>query len=109
MIHPLGKRPTIIGGAPLTEFVDWLNGAVGYAAGLDRLVVDQTGLAGNFDIEILFDPRVARPPAAIEPGLRNDVPDLRQALEDQLRLRLEERTMPMEVLVVDSVERPTPD
>ena len=45
------------------------------------------------------------------PGLNAsaDVPGIFTALQDQLGLKLEKREAPVEVLVVDSVELPTPD
>jgi uncharacterized protein (TIGR03435 family) len=81
-----------------------------------RLVVDQTGLTGLNDVDLRFagDARPSAPgapappqsipplPAAPLPG-----PPLHTALEDQLGLKLESVRMPIEVLVIESVERPS--
>jgi uncharacterized protein (TIGR03435 family) len=76
---------------PVDELVRRLQGMV------DRPVVDATGLTGNFDWVLSFS---------------NDLTDAEsptvfQALQDRLGLKLENRTGPVEVLVIDSVQRPT--
>jgi uncharacterized protein (TIGR03435 family) len=83
-----------------------------------RTVVDRTGLAGGFDLALSFDNRSvpgvgpagglpASPPAA-EPAA-TDAVSIFTALEEQLGLKLEPQTGPAEVLVIDHVERPTPN
>jgi uncharacterized protein (TIGR03435 family) len=67
---------------------------------VDRPIVDATGLSGNFEWVLTFG-WGANPPA--------DVPQLFAALQEQLGLKLEARQGPVEVLVVDAVELPTPD
>lgn len=73
-----------------------------------RPVVDETGLAGEFDLDVLFQPEglggalVGPPPPAV-----SDAPALTTALQDDLGLRLESRTGPVDVVVVDRIERPT--
>jgi uncharacterized protein (TIGR03435 family) len=71
--------------------------------GLDRPILDQTGLAGNFDfaLEWVFRPRAADPPADL-PG-----PLFMDALREQLGLKLESQKGPVEVLVLEHVERPS--
>ena len=102
---------------PLTELADFLSGT------LRRLVVDQTGLTGRFDFDLIWTPD--QPPPAGSPdritvgGVEVDLtggvavdpngPALLTALREQLGLRLESTRAPVEVLVIDSVERPTPD
>lgn len=58
-------------------------------------VVDRTGLAGAFDIDLKWTPED-------DPG---DGPSLFTAIQEQLGLRLEPGKAPVEVLVVDSAER----
>ena len=60
-----------------------------------------TGLAGAFDLDLTFTPVDAPDPAS---GA-----SLFTAIQEQLGLRLEPRQAPMNVLVIDSAERPTPD
>jgi len=68
-------------------------------------IVDATGLNRAFDIRLEF-----ASDKAVEPGAKpSDVPSLFTALQEQLGLKLEPRRVPVEVLVIDRVERPTPD
>jgi len=72
---------------------------------LDRTTVDQTGLTGTYHIELTYTPDL---PALKQSPDPHDVP-LRQAIEDQLGLKLEARTAKLEVLVIDRMEKPLPD
>jgi uncharacterized protein (TIGR03435 family) len=65
-------------------------------------VVNRTGLPGLYD----FDLRFVSNPAALSSA---DGVGIETALREQLGLRLERQRSPMEVLVIDSAERPTPD
>jgi len=70
------------------------------------MVVDRTGLAGSWDFDLRFVPRnrgVDASPA--DP----DLPDFFTAVQEQLGVKLESTKGPVEVLVIDSVERPTED
>ena len=67
---------------------------------VDRPIIDATGLSGNFEWML----SVA---SGANPGA--DLPGIFTALQDQLGLKLETRQGPVEVLVVDSVQLPTPD
>lgn len=73
-----------------------------------RIIVDKTGLTGGFDFELEFTPDPAaaggQPPAA---GSDVNAPSLFTALEEQLGLKLQPQRGPVEVLVIDRVERPT--
>jgi uncharacterized protein (TIGR03435 family) len=71
----------------------------------DRIIVDRTGLDGEFDVnlEFAFETRNA-PDRTDSAGV-----SLFTALQEQLGLKLESRREPMSVLVIDSAERPTPD
>jgi uncharacterized protein (TIGR03435 family) len=70
----------------------------------DRVVVDNTGLKGNYDFELIFG-RYDLPPAAAD--TRPDAPEVFTALQEQLGLKLESKKAPVEFLVVDHVEPPT--
>lgn len=66
----------------------------------DRPLRDATGLTGNFEWQI----------TRAFPGLGpSDYPSLPTALEEQLGLKLEPRTAAVDVLVIDSLELPTPE
>lgn len=71
-----------------------------------RRVVDQTHLEGLFDVRLVFDPNVAPQPNA---GVNGDssVPSIFTALQEQLGLKLESARGRVEVLVIDSVTKPT--
>jgi len=86
----------------------------------DRPVVDRTGIQGIFDIKMQWNPFAARPqPADDSPrspaaesreGPRPDLaslPALFDALDQQLGLRLESHKGPVEIYVIDRVERPS--
>jgi uncharacterized protein (TIGR03435 family) len=65
--------------------------------------VDETGLSGLFEIRLAFDQSPDSPLAKQEEIAT--LPKLRQALEEQLGLRVEVRKLPTEILVVDHVEK----
>jgi len=79
----------------------------GGASGLNRPVLDKTGLTGTFDFAIEFSPQPDEPSA---PGanFRSDPtgPTFAQALKEQLGLKLEPQTGPFDVLVIENVEEP---
>ena len=67
-----------------------------------RVVRNQTGLRGRFDVELKFGPQTAVGTDAANPD-----PDIFTALQEQLGLRLESTRGPVEVIVVDQIERPS--
>jgi bla regulator protein blaR1 len=76
---------------------------------LKRTVIDETGLSGKYDFTLQNPPgttlgidNTPAPPESYELALSAN-------LESQLGLRLEPRTLPLEVLVIDHVERPSPN
>ena len=66
---------------------------------LGHRVIDATGLTGVFDIELSWR---ANP---------NDLegPSFQVAIKDQLGLRLQPAKVELDVLVIDHLERPTPN
>ena len=65
-----------------------------------RIVVDRTGLSGNWQFIVTFAP---------EGSADSNVPSFFTALQEQLGLKLEPTKAPVDVLVIDHVEKPTPD
>ena len=76
---------------------------------LDLPVLDRTGLNGDYDFVIEYDeepsPRGV-PPTGLLPGA--GVGALSVAFQE-IGLKLESTKGPVDVLVIDHVERPTPD
>ena len=73
-----------------------------------RTVVDRTGLTGPYDFMLRWTPE----------NFQNVVPNggpsidgtlLVTAIQEQLGLKLEEQRVPTEFLIIDKIERPTPD
>ena len=78
--------------------------------GVDRIVLDRSGLTGNFSFMLQYTPggRGGGPAVASNPDAPQR-PDFFTALREELGLKLEPQRAPIEVLVVDRIERPTPD
>jgi uncharacterized protein (TIGR03435 family) len=93
------------GDAPWSEIFPVLALEAESIGGLDRPVVDNTGLSGNFDIHLEFAPGGRWTTLAT----LAERPLVREAIREQLGLRLVPKTMPSKVLVIDAIERPTPD
>jgi uncharacterized protein (TIGR03435 family) len=73
---------------------------------LDRVVVNQTGLRGRFDLTLRWTPDDAAASASPSPDIP---PDIFTAIQEQLGLKLESTKGPVPVLVIDSVEKPSPN
>jgi uncharacterized protein (TIGR03435 family) len=74
---------------------------------VSRNVMDRTGLGGTFDLSLHFqivplDPDASAPDASRAPSIST-------ALREQLGLKLEPQTGPVDVLVIDHVEAPSPN
>ena len=82
----------VSGGFGFAEFLAALSRQVG------RQVVDRTGLAGKWDFFVTYAP---------DDSPDREAPHLFTALEEQLGLKLEPARGPVNVFVIDRVERPT--
>ena len=102
-----GFGQMIAGGLTMAQFVTQLSQMTG------RMVVDRTGLAGGYDIDLKWNPTADQlavtplPPGVELPPVDPSVPSLFTALEEQLGLGLDSDRAPVEVLVIDSIEQPT--
>jgi uncharacterized protein (TIGR03435 family) len=86
--------------ATTDDIVQWINGS-GF---IDRPVVNRTGLNGMYDLRLTYTPDIrSNRDADSSPA------DLSMftAVQEQLGLRLEPMKAPIEVLVIDSVQRPS--
>ena len=75
---------------------------------LERPVVDKTSLHGTYDLKMTWTPdETALSPADgnEKPGAPEPSLTLVTALKDQLGLRLRSQKMPVQMLVVDHVEK----
>ena len=81
-------------GTTLSELMRRLSPTVG------RPVVDRTGLSGSYDLELQWSP---------DPTADTAGPSIFTAIQEQLGLKLESQRAPIEVLVIDRLELPTPD
>ena len=90
------------GGYPLSQLTRYL------APQVQRVVIDRTGLTGDWDFDLKFTPPSAAA-SADAPASDPDSPSIFTALQEQLGLKLEPARGPVDVLVIDGVERPNPD
>ena len=82
----------------MAEFVDALGNM------LDRPVIDRTGYTGTFSFRLDFSPVGAALADGGNPD--NPRPSIFTAIHEQLGLRLEPQKGPVEVLVINHVEKP---
>jgi uncharacterized protein (TIGR03435 family) len=68
------------------------------SGGLERPVLDHTGLSGDYDFKLEWSSSNAANP---------DAPTIFTALQEQLGLKLESIKAPIEVVVIDSVSKPS--
>ena len=102
------KAPGVmfVSNATMGDFATVMQGNV-----LDRPVLDRTGLQGRFDFTLNWTPDESQfrgtgiqvPPAPPDAKL----PGLFTAIQEQIGLRFESVTAPVEVIVIDSAEKPT--
>jgi uncharacterized protein (TIGR03435 family) len=100
--RPPGQRPECgtswgagrlsAGGVSMTQFAEVLSGFV------ERVVVDRTGLAGYFEFDLQYAPGQTQAPS--------DDPSLFTALQEQLGLRLQASRGAVNVIAIESAERP---
>src|SRR5688572_21587287 len=109
--QPEGSRPCGIkygpglidlSGMPVSSLAQWIANAAG------RPVVDRTGLAGVFDVEMQWSSATSGPLRAdadpASPGA--DGPSIFTAVQEQLGLKLEVTKTSVDHLVIDHIERP---
>jgi len=114
-LHGIGMQPAKTGvmmfasNAPIPAFTNFLQSLV-----FDRPVVDQTGLTGRYDLTVIFTPDDSlfngRPPAFPKPADGVEpAPNLFQAIQEQLGLKLTAEKAQVDVLAIDQVEKPSPN
>lgn len=100
-----GKGPPCSRGGPegrlVVEDLSMFQIAAILSGSANRVVKDQTGLTGNFDLTLEWAPD--------EAALNAGGVSIFTAMQEQLGLKFESQRGPVEVIVIDQVERPTPD
>ena len=72
------------------------------ASSVERVIIDATGLTGNWDLDLAFVNRV--------PDTNGDGPSLLfTALEERIELKVQAARAPVDAVVIDRLERPTTD
>ena len=126
--NPNAAPPTVAGGFPEScgSLAGWIVGGrlriggrnipmqmaasafVNPTFGVDRPVIDKTGISGTVDFVMEFTPTFNGP---LPPGSTfqpdPDGPTFMGALKQQLGLKLESQTGPVDTLVIDHIEQPS--
>lgn len=125
----IGGPSWIVGtGLTMQGLADYVTGGNGALGKTDRMVVNRTELAGRFDFYLDWSPEVtldggrARqvpvpvPPQApdwlreaVQAAPTPDGTSIFTALREQLGLKLEPRNERFDVIVIDQIERPSPN
>ena len=107
----LGGGNSAGSGAALAQIVQLLSQFTG------RPVTDKTGLTGFYDFNLKWTPDPGAgagpfgppPPGAPPPVVDPDAPNLYTAVQEQLGLKLDSAKGPVDVVVIDRIERPALD
>ena len=92
--HALAAGPGNITdrGATMAMFIRQL------ASNVDRAVIDRTGLTGSYDLDLKWTPDLKAP-------TDDNAPSIFTAIQEQLGLKLASEKGPVEILVIERVER----
>jgi uncharacterized protein (TIGR03435 family) len=120
------NKPPVLGCGGMFIGMSFLNGAGTEIARiapvlsrmLGRTVVDKTGLTAKYDMHLHWTPDPSQamqgpfgggppPPGAPQPQFDPNGPSIFTALQEQLGLKLESQKGPVDMLVIDHVEKPS--
>jgi uncharacterized protein (TIGR03435 family) len=104
----IGPGQMLLGSVPMSQFAFVLGPFA------RRLVIDRTELTGKYNLQLSWTPQgmpLGGPPpdGPPLPPIDPDGASLFVSIQEQLGLKLEPSRAPIEVVVIDQVERPTPD
>jgi uncharacterized protein (TIGR03435 family) len=88
-----------IGGMPMAAVARTLAGAAG------RVIVDKTGLTGAYELTLRYAGQAVN--GTERPS--EELPSIFTAVQEQLGLKLEADRAPLQLVVIDRIERPTED
>ncbi len=71
---------------------------------LDRPIIDRTGLKGTYDFTLSWTPELSA--GLPDTSVDSPAPGIVEALQKQLGLKVEPQRAPVEILVIDHVEKP---
>ena len=94
----IGQGQLISKGGSLGMLVDRLSRLLG------RPILDKTGLTGNYDFTMRWEPESQAP---IMSSSDSFGPSILTVLEEQIGLKLESQELPVDVLVIDRAEKPS--
>jgi uncharacterized protein (TIGR03435 family) len=119
----VGPGIILAGGTTMVDIATAFSRLTNTGSSLNRLVIDRSGLEGAYDLELRFTPdRI--PTFAVATGTLNlpaddprsglppvdpNGPSIFSAVQEQLGLKLDPQRGPVDVLVIDRVDRPTED
>jgi uncharacterized protein (TIGR03435 family) len=106
MFHGLGDLT--VRNLTIKDFAMWFQ----EGGNIDRPVVDRTGLTDRYDFTLKWTPDQSQFLSSPLPPPRDDAnapPSLYTAVQEQLGLKIEATKAPDDVIVIDHVERPSPN
>lgn len=84
------------------------NSLTSLGGGLDRPIIDRTGLTGRYDFTLEFSPAANRTSASTTPDSGEPQgPSTLEAVHEQLGFKFGRAVEPIEVPVIDHIDRPT--
>jgi uncharacterized protein (TIGR03435 family) len=86
---------------PIGEWANFIAGP------LQMPVIDETGLTGKYDFAIDFTSYLPEPGKNMDAARPDATAILKAVLQDELGLKLEGRRAQVDVMVIDSIERPS--
>lgn len=104
-LTPSGRFHIAVRNATIPLIASWL---APLQNGVDRPILDRTGLSGSYDFSLEFTPQIDGPPP---PNFQPDQtgPTFVEALKEQAGLKLVRGDGPVDVLVIDHIEELSPN
>ena len=91
-------------GMKMSELANTLSWLIG-----SRTIVDKTGFTGTFDAHLRWTPGQGEVGASVPPSPDDVNESIFTVIQEQLGLKLKTGRAPVEVIVIDNAEKPTPN